>query len=355
MKQITQSDLDDLAVGVAILGSGGGGDPSYRRMIAKQQLEKGGPINLLKFSELDSNSIVAPIGFMGAPLVSIERMPSTRQFLSIIPAVEKVYGRKIDALIATEIGGGNAFTPLIVAGKMGIPVVDADTIGRAFPELQHSTCNLFGISASPAVLTDIHGNTRVIIANDAFQIEQQCRLATVEMGSSALLCFYIMNCHEAKKATIPDSFSHGFAIGRSIRQAKESGANPIEALLEYSKGVWLDSGTIIDIEQSISKGFLQGNVLVKTETGIIKISYQNEYLVAFRDETPIISTPDIIAILEIETSTPITSESLAYGLRVAILGLPSPSIWQTEKGLELVGPRSFGYKFDYKPISKRLP
>nr|KQB79780.1 hypothetical protein AN278_08650 [Pediococcus pentosaceus] len=49
---------------------------------------------------------------------------------------------------------------------------------------------------------------------------------------------------------------------------------------------------------------------------------------------------------------PSTSESIKYGKRVAVLGLPADKKWRTPKGIETVGPRYFGYDFDYKPIEQ---
>lgn len=38
--------------------------------------------------------------------------------------------------MAAEVGGANSFEPLVVGAKVGLPVLDADGMGRAFPELQ---------------------------------------------------------------------------------------------------------------------------------------------------------------------------------------------------------------------------
>ena len=38
--------------------------------------------------------------------------------------------------MAGEVGGGNGLEPLVVASRLGLPAVDGDLMGRAFPELQ---------------------------------------------------------------------------------------------------------------------------------------------------------------------------------------------------------------------------
>ena len=42
----------------------------------------------------------------------------------------------VAALMSAEIGGLNCMEPLVLGAELGIPVVDADGMGRAFPELQ---------------------------------------------------------------------------------------------------------------------------------------------------------------------------------------------------------------------------
>ena len=51
-------------------------------------------------------------------------------------------GKEAYAIVPGEIGGGNGLEALVVAADMGLPVVDADFMGRAFPELQVCSSSL---------------------------------------------------------------------------------------------------------------------------------------------------------------------------------------------------------------------
>ena len=44
--------------------------------------------------------------------------------------------RTLWGILSAEIGGGNGLEPLAMAARISLPVVDADYMGRAFPELQ---------------------------------------------------------------------------------------------------------------------------------------------------------------------------------------------------------------------------
>ncbi len=348
MKQISLSDLDDLAVGAAILGSGGGGNPAYDLMICKQQMETFGAARLAALEEVEDDAFVVPIEFMGAPLVGIEKIPSGRELEAIINSIESTFKRKVNYLLPTEIGGANALAPLMIASKLGIPVIDGDTLGRAFPELHISSCNIRGVSPSPAFMADAMGKTVLINAPDAKAMEELCRKMTIEMGSLAGLSFYLMNGRQTKQTVIPRSITHAITLGKLIREAGTNREDAIHRLLAYSDGLLIGTGMISDIDQSIQQGFLKGHFLMEGEQETWRVDFQNEYLVAFCRETLVASTPDILTLLEWESGLPVMSESLSYGLRVALIVLPAPSIWKTPEGLALTAPHCFGYFIDKK-------
>jgi hypothetical protein len=84
------------------------------------------------------------------------------------------------------------------------------------------------------------------------------------------------------------------------------------------------------------------------------LNFQNEHLVATRDGSVVASVPDLIIVLDSDTAEPVTTEEIRYGFRVSVLVAPCDPRWRTEAGLELVGPRYFGYPFDYIALEDRL-
>lgn len=102
----------------------------------RHQLEQYGPITIRPAESLTKEDFVVPLALMGAPLVSMEKVLNGDELEGILDTIEKELGRRITALMVGEIGGANAFTPLLIAGKRGLPVIDADLLGRAFPKLE---------------------------------------------------------------------------------------------------------------------------------------------------------------------------------------------------------------------------
>ena len=46
----------------------------------------------------------------------------------------------------------------------------------------------------------------------------------------------------------------------------------------------------------------------------------------------------------------IGTDVLRYGQRVSVLALPAPSVFLSEKGLQNVGPRAFGFDLDFRSV-----
>lgn len=85
--------------------------------------------------------------------------------------------------MGAEIGGANSTVPLVVGASMGLPIVDADGMGRAFPELQMFLPFVYGCAPYPAAIGDEKGNvTAIASADSAKTLENFFRKKTVEFG-----------------------------------------------------------------------------------------------------------------------------------------------------------------------------
>lgn len=339
-KIIKAENIEALAIGAGILGSGGGGNPYYELEIAKYELSKTGQVNVVSLDDLADDDLVLPIGFMGAPLVSQEKLPNGREFLLIFEQFKKHYGIYPKAIFSAEIGGSNALAPIIASCRSGIPILDGDLIGRAYPKLQMASANLFGVSCAPAFLADSLGSTMVVNTSTANNLEEIARHITVACGSSLAIGMYVMTGTQAKQAVIRETVSKAIELG-NIALAK---SDYLHKICHTTAGKIIGQGTITDIDQSIKNGFLEGEVVITIGEGSIRIIYQNEYLAAYQGEKIAACTPDIITIFDEESATPILSDTLIYGLRVAVVSFPADKIWYTQEGIRLVGLEAFKIK-----------
>ena len=352
MRLIGEKEIKKMAIGAALLGTGGGGDPYIGKLMALQAIEKYGPVKLISADELNDDDLVVPSAMMGAPTVMVEKVPSGDESLAAFNALEGYLGKKITATMPIEAGGVNSLLPLALAAQTGLPVVDADGMGRAFPELQMVTFYLDDINASPMVLADEKKNTIVLNAVNGMWTEKIARSATMTMGGSLLNAIYPMSGAQVKKSSILNSLTLEEELGDIILSSK----NPIEDLRLKLRGYILFNGKITDIVRKTDGGFVRGNAkfdgISQDKGSTAVLEFQNENLICLVDGNPKCITPDLITVLDAETGMPITTEGLKYGMRVVILGMPADQKWRTTRGIETVGPKYFGYDYEYTPIEK---
>ena len=110
------------------------------------------------------------------------------------------------------------------------------------------------------------------------------------------------------------------------------------------------------MERRTAKGFVRGSVMIEglgADTGrLLRLELQNENLVALEQGTVRASAPDLISVLDSETADAIPTERVRYGQRVTVLAMACDPIWRTPPGLQIAGPRAFGYDFDYAPLEE---
>jgi DUF917 family protein len=353
--RITLDNLDDFATGATVLGTGGGGDPYIGTLMARQAIAEHGPVELLNPRDVHDDKLVVPSAMLGAPTVMVEKLPRGSESTDAFEALETYMGQEAYATMSIEAGGLNSTVPIAVAAELGLPLVDADGMGRAFPEVQMVTLTMGGISATPMSIADEKGNSVFLETNDNEWAEQFARTTSIEMGGSCMIATYAHTGRELREHAILDSMSLAREIGETIRTAKSSSTDPVEALLKLTDGFELFEGKILDVERRTEGGFAVGEATIDGtddyEGRTLQLDFQNENLVARDSEEGIVaSVPDLITVLDGETGDPITTEGLKYGHRVRVVGMPCAEQWRTDAGLELVGPRYFNYDIDYTPI-----
>jgi DUF917 family protein len=323
--------------------------------MAQQAIRAHGSVRLMDVAGLADNALVVPVCMMGAPTVMTEKLPQGDELMNAFRALEKVMGRKVDAVLCGEAGGVNSTTPFVVAAAAGLPLIDGDGMGRAYPELQMVTFTLHGVSATPMVLCDDKGNSLVLDTVSNAWTERLARAATIEMGGSALLAFYPMDGATAKKAVVAGTLSLCARVGETLRAARAEHGDPVAALKDLLGARELFHGRITDIERRTEGGFARGRAVfagVEGDSGhTLRLDFQNEFLIAERDDTVLATTPDLIAVVEADSGAPVTTDNLKYGQRLITLAWPCNPQWRTPEGIALVGPRYFRYDLDYVPLA----
>lgn len=349
---IAEEDVLDIATGAAVLGSGGGGDPHIGRLLAEQAIRDNGPVTLVDVEEVPVDAMIIPVAMMGAPTVMIEKIPAAGQFAMAVHAIAEHFHTVPAYIGCDEIGGVNSTVPIAAAAELGLPLVDGDTMGRAFPELQMALPALLGVPASPMSIVDEWGNSGVLSTVDNHSTERLARTLTIEMGSSSAISTYVLTGEQARAGYVRGSVSLTARIGGALRAARREHRDPVDAVVDVLGGRRLFDGKLADVERRTHTGFARGSATVVAEgTGSgsqAVVSFQNENLIAEIDGEVRVTTPDLIIFLEQDSGAPVTTETLRYGQRLSLIAAPADVRWHSPGGIELVGPRYFGY--DLEPV-----
>lgn len=361
--ELTAADLPDLARGATLLGTGGGGDPYIGSKLVEQVLGSGS-ITVLdpgNTDDLPDDAFVIPTAQMGAPTVMIEKLPAGTEPTLALRTLEKHLGRRADATMPIECGGVNSMIPFLVAAETGLPVVDADGMGRAFPELSMETFAVYGVHGSPLALAGERGETVVIdTGDDDHQLEWLARAVTIRLGGVGHIAEYSMTGADVRRTAVPRTISMALSLGRAIRLAREEKRSPFTAIAQalaptgYSHVADLFEGKIVDVERRTTEGFARGRVII-APTGDgpdMAIDFQNENLTAHRGGELLAIVPDLVCVLDHESAEPITTERLRYGQRVRVLGISTPGLMRSPEALATFGPVAFGLTEEFVPVEQ---
>jgi len=354
MKRLLDQDtLRAMARGCAVLGAGGGGDTYYALLQALQAAEDFGPAALVDVDELPDDGLIMPCGGVGAPLVGLEKIEAGDEGERLRNLLQRQTGQTVIALMAGEIGGGNGLVPVTWAARMGLPVVDADGMGRAFPLVSQVTMELAGISPCPAVMTDERGNVVVFRAISGDWVERLERAAAAEFGGMGSAADFPLTAAQAREATVRGSVSQAIRIGEA---AASSAGSPVAAVIAAAGAFRLVGGKVLDVRREVSGGFMRGSVIIEglgEDAGrLIRLELQNEHLVALERGRLLASVPDLITVLDSETADAVSADRIRYGQRVVVIAFGCDPIWRTERGITAAGPRAFGYDFDFVPVEE---
>lgn len=338
-----------------MLGTGGGGDPHVGALLAEQAIATHGPVQVVPLDELPDDAMVVMVAMMGAPTVMVEKLPSLDEVKAAVRAVESALPEgPITHIVCAEIGGVNSTLPVVAAAALGLPLVDADGMGRAFPELQMVLPTLSGIAASPISFADEKGNVGVIRTVDNSWAERIARVACVEMGCTIMIALFPQRGAQAQTSMVRGSVTRAVQVGRAITDARAANQDPVTAAVDVLGGRELFSGKVVDVQRATAAGFARGRARIEGTDESLELSFQNEHLVAQAGDTVLATTPDLIMVLEHDSGEPITTEGLHYGQRVRVIAAPSDPRWHSAEALQMVGPAYFGYsvpghRFDGSP------
>ena len=353
---MTEEDVEHLIIGVTILGTGGGGNPEKGLSMLKNDLERGRRLAVASPSEVPNDALIVCPYFCGsiAPSKKSKTLVFEDPMSIAFERMEKYLGKKVFAPVATELGGVNTAIPLHVASMMGLPLLDGDYVGRAAPELLQSSANIFGVSMLPSVAVSESGNVTIVERYASLdEYEGIVRSLSVVAGGFVAVVDTAVDGDTAKKILIKGTVSTSMEVGKTVKEANAAGKDAVAELATCLNGSLLFRGVVKKYEWEDRGGFLYGEAAYdgteEWKGHQLKIWIKNENIVAWKDGQVAVTAPDLICVTD-EKGYGITNSELKEGMKSAVIAAKAPDVWLTPKGIELFGPKHFGFPFDYLPM-----
>ncbi len=364
MRRLEYENLLDILYGCAILGTGGGGSLDEGIAMIQEALDAGKTFRLADFDELDPDALIGTPYFCGAisPITEAEKakyaslpVPEKNCFLLCMEQLEGFMGKELSGVISTELGGCNTAAALYVGAMTDRYILDGDPAGRSVPGLQHSTYYICGVPMCPMSVMNNWGEGAVFthVCNDERGEDLVRALAAVSMNSIAVMD-HVNTAAVLKDAVIPGAISQAEAVGHAFRQAKASGGDYVAAAAQAGGGKLMFEGTVTRSAFETRDGYTFGETEIAGSGSFagrsLRIWYQNENIISWLDGDYYVTVPDLICVFDRDNHLPQLNPYAREGEQVSVVAMPSPAAWRTPRGLELFGPRSFGYDTDYSPF-----
>jgi DUF917 family protein len=367
---LTPEDIQPLLEGLAIMGTGGGGSPTWGRMILEQDVRMGRQWTIVAPEDVPDDTTVVSGGIMGSvkalEAIGFENVLhdwETRfPLLDVTRAMSGLLGRRIDAVVPFEAGGLNTPVMLSLGARAGIPVVDGDALGRSAPETNMTSFIGHGINIPPMPLIDQHGN--LVIVQEAISPtypDEVGRFVVSKGGYMGANNHYPMTGAQLKQAVIPHTITQALELGRKVEAARTQGADPIAAVAEHFGGSHEFHGCVTALREEEHLGFYFTTVTLEgrgwSEGRQAELVIKNETMLYRLDGDIISMFPDMVVMLEPGTGRGVMSVELREGLELMLLAMPCHPRLQaaamSEVGRTALGPARFGHPdLVYQPMRK---
>jgi len=343
---LKKQDLLEMIYGSCLLAGGGGGSLENGIEVLEECAKKGElAVNIISVDEVQRGRYVGTCGGMGSPQVAKERGASLlKETTSAYVALDRVgyqMNKKIHYLMALEYGALNMILPFMVAMYKGLPVVDADGAARAVPSIQTLLYGINDVPIAPFVMVDSNDNVTITYPDDclnAAYLDVVGRHMALASGMLMGVAFAICTAEDIRDKLYPGAYAHAQAVGKALLKAKADKSDIFGEVKKVTDCKELFRGKLTkfvsDSKGSWDFGFVQVEGIGNYGGKSFRLDYQNESLVAWEGEKVIMTVPDIIGAVDLDTGEPLSNADFREGMNVLVMGIPVYKNWfKTDRGL----------------------
>lgn len=376
MELSDQETIENLCWGLAFFGTGGGGRIEAGLDMLMPVIRAGRSLRLVAGDELPDDTWTCWAIIVGGrdpdepppPEELLRYGLAHEQYPTVVPrlveAVRELSAHasiEVGALVSLELSSAATAATILTGLELGIPTLDGDYVGRAIPELELTKMQLLGKPPTPVVMVDRWGNKiRITAAVGAAMVDRIGRMVSrAAYGRGIGTVGHLARMRDVRPTLVRASILKAMEAGAALRAGAGSSEDPLAPLRKVTGGRVLFSGVTHAVEwRSVEPYAFRELDYVFRGTGEwsgseFRIWIKNEHHAVWRDGTVIVTSPDIVSVLDPKTNRPLmTIGDVTEGRPVVVYAMCAlDPMWHTPAGEALLGPRHFGLGFDAVPLS----
>ncbi len=362
----THTDVDDLLRGANFMSASGGGDPVAERANLHADVDAGREIGWVSLDHFADDDVLVCCCYSGSIAPESFDDPTERAlalgggpvrerpFVEAVRLLESYTGSRCAGLICVEVGGINTGAIVAASAESGLPLADADYAGRAIPELHATALSLHEVPVLPFACVDRFDNRVVLVSSPSKpwieRIGKQLALASLGITGCA---FAALPARTVRAIAVPGTLTECLALGRTIREAREGGRDPVEAAAGALSGWVLFRGRVSAREWA-NTGYMEGTHELDGTGSFagrrLRVWFRNENHVTWLDGLPWVASPDLIEFCDPRTAEPLVNTYLRLGQEIAVVGRRRRDQFDSPAGLATLGPAHFGFDHPFVGI-----
>lgn len=321
---LDRADIPALSHGYSLLGSGGAGEPTITALMTEHTAQW--PLTVHSVDEVDPSTACVGLAIMGSTMMVAEKLPGLRPYAGVINAIERWLGIPTTAVCNAEGAGINGFSALLPAD--GRATVDADLLGRAFPDLDQISLLVDGVPGVVVACDTGPGGVTLVADARPADVERVMRTATTCSGGWATFAVGGFTTGDLREHAVLGGTGRALDLGRRYLAGAET-ADP-QRLADRIGARLLGAGRVTGIRQEAGPRDLTTFQLRGSDDAVLRLVAGSEFLAVLRDGELLVSSPVIIAALDRVSHRILQVPDVTHAMDLVLLAIPAPEWWSAQ-------------------------
>lgn len=317
-------------------------------------LERNGPVALRRPEAMPPEARCVALCVVGSGSALADLPPAGDEFELAVQRIERLHGARFDAVYPLAAATVSAVVPVVAAAQLGVPLLDADGMGRTYALIHHTAMYLAGCSPTPLVAQGPTGESVLIDAQIGSRADRLLRANVDTLGGWAALAAYPTTAGVLRRAALPGTVSRLLNVGRLLleRPTPDVLVTRLAAITGSSR---IGRGRIVELEHlsrpnDVTIPGHPSSVVLEESGGQrrqLRLELRSEIVAVFADGRLVAAVPDLLCLYDVSRGEVATLDSLEPGDLLDVLVTPAEAVWYSAEGMAMVGLGSHGIGLDH--------